>query len=57
MSRQPLLIRQVNVNPGVSRYVLVWRVLPPTTGTVFNVVSSFCFPSERFDLYSVADEP
>ena len=22
MSRQPLLIRQVNVNPGVSRYVL-----------------------------------
>ena len=26
MSHQTLLIRQVNVNPGVSRYVLVWRV-------------------------------
>ena len=29
MSRQPLLIRQVNVNPGVSRCVLVWRVPLP----------------------------
>ena len=57
MSRQPLLICQVNVNPGVSRYVLVWRVPPPTTGTLFKVVISSCFPSERFDLYSVADAP
>ena len=57
MSRQPLLIRQVNVNPGVSRCVLVWQVPPPTTGTVLNVVISSCFPSERFDHYSVADLP
>ena len=34
MSRQPLLIRQVNVNPGVPVCVLVWRVPPPTMGTV-----------------------
>ena len=55
MSRQPLLIRQVNVNPDVSRCVLVCRVPPPTTGTVFNVFISSCFPSERFDRYSAAD--
>ena len=57
MSRQPLLIRQVNVNPGVSRLCVSWRVPPPTTGKVYKVVISSCFPSERFGLYSVADAP
>ena len=47
MSRQSPVIRPVNVIPGVSHVVSVWRVPPPTMLRVFKIVISSCFPSER----------
>ena len=50
MSRQPPVIRPVNVFPGVSHVGSVWRVPPPTMLRVFRIVFSSCSPSERLSI-------